>query len=82
MHTCTHAHQVHFRFPETSSLTPPILGLYNINFNYEGQPPLFKEVEFGIDMSSRYRLHAMIHGSCNIFHAKMLRESRPQQNTE
>jgi len=46
-------YQVHFRFPETSSLQPPILGLYNINFNYEDQPPLFKNVEFGIDMSSR-----------------------------
>lgn len=46
-------YQVHFRFPETSSLTPPILGLYNIDFNYTDQPRLFKEVEFGIDMSSR-----------------------------
>jgi len=46
-------YQVHFRFPETSSLQPPILGLYNINFNYEEQPPLFKNVEFGIDMASR-----------------------------
>ena len=59
--------QVHFRFPETSSLTPPILGLYNIDFHYEDQPHLFKnvrmypsilphvvlQVEFGIDMQSR-----------------------------
>ena len=44
---------VRFRFPETSTLQPPILGLYNANFNYESQPPLFKEVEFGIDMESR-----------------------------
>ena len=36
--------QVHFRFPETSSLTPPILGLYNIDFHYEDQPHLFKNV--------------------------------------
>ena len=36
--------QVHFRFPETSSLTPPILGLYNIDFHYEDQPHLFKSV--------------------------------------
>ena len=36
--------QVHFRFPETSSLTPPILGLYNIDFHYEDQPHLFKGV--------------------------------------
>merc|ERR550539_1112900 len=46
-------YQVHFRFPETSSLTPPILGLYNIDFHYEEQPHLFKNVEFGIDMQSR-----------------------------
>merc|ERR550539_1021338 len=46
-------YQVHFRFPETSSLTPPILGLYNIDFHYEEQPRLFKNVEFGIDMQSR-----------------------------
>ena len=41
------------RFPETSQLQPPILGLYNVNFNYPEQPPLFKKVEFGIDMDSR-----------------------------
>merc|ERR1711962_1131305 len=46
-------YQVHFRFPETSSLTPPILGLYNIDFPYEDQPHLFKGVELGIDMQSR-----------------------------
>jgi len=44
---------VKFRFPETSNLQPPILGLFNASFNYEGQPPLFKNVEFGIDMESR-----------------------------
>merc|ERR1719315_694833 len=44
---------VRFRFPETSTLQPPILGLYNVSFNYEGQPPLFRNVEFGIDMESR-----------------------------
>jgi len=44
---------VKFRFPETSTLQPPILGLFNASFNYEGQPPLFKDVEFGIDMESR-----------------------------
>jgi len=44
---------VKFRFPETSQLQPPILGAYNISFNFENQPPLFKDCEFGIDMSSR-----------------------------
>ena len=44
---------VKFRFPETSQLQPPILGLHDVNFNYPGQPPLFKKVDFGIDMESR-----------------------------
>ena len=44
---------VKFRFPETSQLQPPILGLYNVSFSYPGQPPLFKNVDFGIDMDSR-----------------------------
>ena len=44
---------VKFRFPETSQLQPPILGLYNVSFNYPNQPVLFKNVEFGIDMESR-----------------------------
>lgn len=46
-------YMVKFRFPETSQLQPPILGLYNVSFNYEGQPKLFKSVDFGIDMDSR-----------------------------
>lgn len=44
---------VRFRFPEVSTLQPPILGLYNVSFNYPDQPKLFKNVEFGIDMESR-----------------------------
>ena len=44
---------VKFRFPETSALQPPILGLHDASFNYPGQPPLFKKVDFGIDMESR-----------------------------
>jgi len=44
---------VKFRFPETSQLQPPIMGLHDVSFNYPGQPPLFKKVDFGIDMESR-----------------------------
>merc|ERR1712018_687741 len=44
---------VKFRFPETSQLQPPILGLHDVSFNYPTQPPLFKKVDFGIDMESR-----------------------------
>jgi len=46
-------YNVKFRFPETSQLQPPILGLYNASFHYPEQPHLFKNVEFGIDMDSR-----------------------------
>merc|ERR1719397_1017136 len=44
---------VRFRFPEVSSLQPPILGLFNVSFGYEGQAQLFRNVDFGIDMESR-----------------------------
>jgi len=44
---------VRFRFPEVSNLQPPILGLYNVSFNYPDQPKLFINCEFGIDMESR-----------------------------
>merc|ERR1711994_225084 len=30
-----------------------ILGLHDVSFNYPTQPPLFKKVDFGIDMDSR-----------------------------
>ena len=44
---------VKFSFPGTSQLQPPIMGLHDVSFNYPGQPPLFKKVDFGIDMDSR-----------------------------
>ncbi|KAK4293874.1 hypothetical protein Pmani_033459 [Petrolisthes manimaculis] len=44
---------VKFCFPEPPPLQPPILGLYNVSFNYSGHKPLFKTVDFGIDMESR-----------------------------
>lgn len=44
---------VKFAFPDPPPLNPPILGLYNISFGYPGQPMLFKNVEFGVDMESR-----------------------------
>lgn len=44
---------VKFNFPEPPPLQPPILGLYNVCFNYEGHKPLFKAVDFGIDMETR-----------------------------
>ena len=44
---------VKFNFPDPPPLQPPILGLLNVSFFFEGQKPLFKEVDFGIDLSSR-----------------------------
>jgi len=46
-------YSVKFRFPEVQNLNPPILGLYDAYFGYPGQKPLFKNVNFGIDMGSR-----------------------------
>ncbi|KAI3380454.1 hypothetical protein SNEBB_001680 [Seison nebaliae] len=44
---------VKFRFPETSLLHPPILGLHDVHFAYENQKALFVDLNFGIDMDSR-----------------------------
>lgn len=44
---------VKFAFPDPPTLHPPILGLYNVHFAYSNQPPLFENVEFGVDMDSR-----------------------------
>lgn len=41
------------RFPESSQLKRPILGLHNVSFAFEGQKPLFINVDFGIDFISR-----------------------------
>ncbi|CAH0553485.1 unnamed protein product [Brassicogethes aeneus] len=46
-------YSVKFRFPEPPPLQPPILGVHNVNFAFEGQKPLFKNTDFGIDMNSR-----------------------------
>ncbi|XP_026851453.2 ATP-binding cassette sub-family F member 1 isoform X1 [Electrophorus electricus] len=44
---------VKFTFPDPPPLSPPILGLHSVDFSYDGQKPLFKRVDFGIDMESR-----------------------------
>ncbi|XP_048848544.1 ATP-binding cassette sub-family F member 1 isoform X2 [Brienomyrus brachyistius] len=44
---------VKFTFPDPPPLSPPILGLHSVDFTYEGQKSLFKNVDFGIDMDSR-----------------------------
>lgn len=44
---------VKFNFPDPPPLQPPILGLLNVSFNFEGHKPLFVNVEFGIDLQTR-----------------------------
>lgn len=44
---------VKFNFPDPPPLQPPILGLINVSFHFDGQKPLFKKVDFGIDLESR-----------------------------
>ncbi|CAH1400900.1 unnamed protein product [Nezara viridula] len=44
---------VKFSFPDPPPLQPPILGLHNVDFAYPDQKPLFNQVDFGIDLSSR-----------------------------
>lgn len=46
-------YMVKFSFPDPPPLQPPILGLHNVTFAYQGQAPLFVNTDFGIDMSSR-----------------------------
>lgn len=46
-------YSVKFVFPEPTKLAPPLLGLYNVDFGYPGQTPLFKKIDFGVDMDSR-----------------------------
>ncbi|CAB0044760.1 unnamed protein product [Trichogramma brassicae] len=44
---------VKFSFPDPPPLQPPILGLHDVTFAYPGHKPLFVDVNFGIDLSSR-----------------------------
>ncbi|XP_060065979.1 ATP-binding cassette sub-family F member 1-like [Ylistrum balloti] len=44
---------VKFHFPDPTPLNPPILGAMNVNFWYKKSEILFKNLDFGIDMSSR-----------------------------
>lgn len=46
-------YNVKFSFPDPSPLQPPILGLHSTDFAYPTQKPLFKNVDFGVDLNSR-----------------------------
>lgn len=44
---------VRFTIPSPPELNPPILGLKDVHFGYDSQEPLFKKLNFGVDMRSR-----------------------------
>ena len=45
---------VKFKFVDPAPLNPPVLGLHDVDFAYEsGKPLIFKNINFGVDMSSR-----------------------------
>lgn len=44
---------VKFKFKQPSELQPPILGLFEVDFGYGDGPLIFKNIDFGVDMSSR-----------------------------
>merc|ERR1711976_479934 len=44
---------VKFTFPNPPPLNPPVMGLHGVTFGYKGQPELFTNLDFGIDMASR-----------------------------
>ncbi|KAF7258089.1 hypothetical protein EG68_10463 [Paragonimus skrjabini miyazakii] len=44
---------VKFHFPNPPPMSPPLLGLHSVTFAYPGQKPLFNDLNFGVDMSSR-----------------------------
>ncbi|VDP69729.1 unnamed protein product [Echinostoma caproni] len=44
---------VKFHFPNPPPLNPPLLGLHSVTFAYSNQKPLFRDLNFGVDMSSR-----------------------------
>jgi ATP-binding cassette, subfamily F, member 2 len=45
-----------FKFPEPSYLPPPVLQVNNLTFGYEGQPSLYENVDFGLDLDTRIAL--------------------------
>ena len=46
-------YEVKFIFPQPTELTPPIIAVKDIEFNYPNGPTLFSDLSFGIDMDSR-----------------------------
>ncbi|KAL3072645.1 hypothetical protein niasHS_017619 [Heterodera schachtii] len=46
-------YNVKFKFPDTTKMSPPILGLHDVTFGYDERSTLFRELDFGVDMDSR-----------------------------
>uniref|UniRef100_A0A914HUA7 ABC transporter domain-containing protein n=1 Tax=Globodera rostochiensis TaxID=31243 RepID=A0A914HUA7_GLORO len=46
-------YNVKFIFPDTTKLSPPILGLHDVTFGYDEANILFRGLDFGVDMDSR-----------------------------
>ncbi|KCV73024.1 ATP-binding cassette sub-family F member 2 [Fonticula alba] len=47
---------LNFRFNECAPLPPPVLMVQNVSFGYPGQPLLYKDLDFGLDLDSRIAL--------------------------
>ena len=45
-----------FRFPAAEPVSPPILGFMDVDFGYPGGRTLFRNLNFGIDMESRFAM--------------------------
>lgn len=45
-----------FKFPAAEPVSPPILGFMDVDFGYPGGPTLFRNLNFGIDMESRFAM--------------------------
>ncbi|TDG40159.1 hypothetical protein AWZ03_013422 [Drosophila navojoa] len=73
---------VKFRFPEPSQLQPPILGIHNVTFAYEGQKPLFVKVDFGIDLTSRVAIVGPNGVGKSTFLKLLLGELEPQEGEQ
>ena len=70
---------VKFSFPEPSSLQPPILGLHNVTFGYDEKRPLFKNLDFGIDLESRVAIVGPNGVGKSTFLKLLIGELTPQQ---
>ncbi|XP_023175922.1 ATP-binding cassette sub-family F member 1 [Drosophila hydei] len=73
---------VKFRFPEPSQLQPPILGVHNVTFAFEGHKPLFVKADFGIDLTSRVAIVGPNGVGKSTFLKLLLGELEPQEGEQ